>query len=206
MCIYCGSDDYRKIYEQHYGSIPKEDNGRTYEIHHIDGNHFNNNPANLKAVTLQGHYDIHKSQNDWGACYMIGLKLSLSFEELSVIMTNLANKRVENGTHNFLGNKNPSRIKSKNGTHHFSKRSDGSSVTSDRVKNGTNPFLNAFKGQENPAYDHAIYVFKNIHTKEILETTQFNLRKSYNLNSGNLSEMINGNRKSVGGWSLLKTE
>jgi len=26
---------YRKIYEQHYGPIPVDSDGRTYEIHHI---------------------------------------------------------------------------------------------------------------------------------------------------------------------------
>ena len=64
MCIYCGTNKYRKIYEHHHGLIPKEENGRTYEIHHIDGNHSNNNPSNLTAVTLQDHYDIHYSQQD----------------------------------------------------------------------------------------------------------------------------------------------
>lgn len=32
---------YRRIYEQHYGPIPKDEQGRSYEIHHIDGNHNN---------------------------------------------------------------------------------------------------------------------------------------------------------------------
>jgi hypothetical protein len=55
---------YRKIYEQNFGPIPKEPNGRTYEIHHIDGNHNNNDPTNLSAMTIQEHYDIHYSQGD----------------------------------------------------------------------------------------------------------------------------------------------
>ena len=29
--------DYRKIYEAHYGPIPKDSDGKTYEIHHLDG-------------------------------------------------------------------------------------------------------------------------------------------------------------------------
>ena len=41
---------YRKIYEENFGPIPKEPNGRSYEIHHIDGNHSNNDPSNLIAV------------------------------------------------------------------------------------------------------------------------------------------------------------
>ena len=52
---------YRKIYEDHYGPIPKEENGRSYEIHHLDGNSNNNDPKNLIAVTLQEHYNIHYS-------------------------------------------------------------------------------------------------------------------------------------------------
>lgn len=53
MCIYCKTDDYRKIYENHSGSIPKG-----YEIHHIDGNHSNNIPSNLMAVTAEEHYNL----------------------------------------------------------------------------------------------------------------------------------------------------
>lgn len=61
MTIY-SSTNYRKIYEQHYGPIPKDSDGRTYEIHHIDGDHSNNDPSNLKCVSIQEHYDIHHSQ------------------------------------------------------------------------------------------------------------------------------------------------
>ena len=51
--------DHRKIYERYNGSIPDG-----YEIHHIDGNHKNNDPKNLKAVTMQEHYNIHYQQGD----------------------------------------------------------------------------------------------------------------------------------------------
>ena len=59
--------NYRKIYESHFGPIPKEKNGRSYDIHHIDGNHSNNSPENLRAVTIQEHYNIHYEQEDWYA-------------------------------------------------------------------------------------------------------------------------------------------
>ena len=52
MCIYCGTNKYRKIYENHYGTIPKDENGRSYEIHHIDVNHSNNDLHNLKLVSI----------------------------------------------------------------------------------------------------------------------------------------------------------
>ena len=61
MCIYCGTPKYRKIYENHYGEIPIDENGRIFEIHHIDGDHDNNHYTNLMAVTIHEHYDIHKS-------------------------------------------------------------------------------------------------------------------------------------------------
>ena len=109
---------YRKIYEQHFGPIPKEPNGRTYEIHHIDGDHDNNDPSNLKAVTIQEHYDIHYSQGDYNACLLISKRLRLSPEELSTTARRNAKKQLENGTHPFL---NPEvRTRSiTNGTHNF---------------------------------------------------------------------------------------
>ena len=102
MCIYCGTKKYRKIYENHMGPIPKDENGRTYEIHHIDGNHSNNSPENLSCVTLQEHYDIHYAQEDWGACYLMGGKLKVSPEMLSDLLKKQSAVRIANGTHNFL--------------------------------------------------------------------------------------------------------
>ena len=57
---------YRRIYEDYHGPIPKG-----HHIHHIDGNHANNDIHNLRCVTAQEHYDIHYSQGDYGACYMM---------------------------------------------------------------------------------------------------------------------------------------
>lgn len=138
MCIYCGTNKYRKIYEQHNGPIPKDDQGRSYHIHHIDGNHDNNDPTNLKAVSVQEHYDIHYAQQDWLACWKLGQTLRLTGEEISRLASqgNLKRvaegrhpfvggdiprktqqERVAKGTHQWLGENNPSKIKSKNGTH-----------------------------------------------------------------------------------------
>jgi len=36
MCIYCNTTNYRKIYENHLGTIPKDHEGRSYEIHQLD--------------------------------------------------------------------------------------------------------------------------------------------------------------------------
>jgi len=145
MCIYCGTKKYRRIYEQHYGPIPKEDNGRSYEIHHIDGNHSNNHPDNLISVTLQEHYDIHFSQSDWGACYLMGGKLKLDPNILSSLLKLQSAERIKNGTHNFLNaafQQHYAQKRVENGTHHW--LGDGSfqrNVQMKRVNDGTHHLL-----------------------------------------------------------------
>jgi hypothetical protein len=107
---------YRKIYETHYGPIPKESNGRTYQIHHIDGDHSNNSPDNLKAVTVEEHYNIHYAQGDWAAChFMTSQHINKTPEEIS----ELQNKLVREGTHPLVGKNNPCHQRIKDGTHHF---------------------------------------------------------------------------------------
>jgi hypothetical protein len=118
-------NNHRDIYKKYFGSIPKDKDGRPMDIHHIDGNHHNNDISNLKLVTIQEHYDIHYNQGDWGACNLIGSRLNLSPEERSKLSSKQANERVADGTHHLL------------------KRPDGTSVSSDRVKNGTHHFLNS---------------------------------------------------------------
>ena len=93
--------NYRKIYEQHYGPIPKDNDGRTYEVHHIDGNHKNDSPENLIAVSIQEHYNIHYKQGDWAACHRIAVKMKLSHQEISELATKNNLKRVADGTHPF---------------------------------------------------------------------------------------------------------
>lgn len=86
----------------------------------------------------------------------------------------------------------------KNGKHPFSRRPDGSSITSDRV-NSPN-YVNPFLGKRN---DKTIYHFKNNDTGIMLYVTQLELRTTYNLDSGALSRVISGERKSHKGWILL---
>jgi len=82
MCTYCGTTNYRKIYENHVGPIPQLKDGRTYDIHHIDGKHNNNDPSNLKAVTLQEHYEIHYLNGEYNSCKMIKLRMDYTLEEI----------------------------------------------------------------------------------------------------------------------------
>jgi HNH endonuclease len=133
MCIYCGTTKYRKIYEQHNGPIPKDTDGRTYEVHHIDSNHSNNDPSNLKCVTIQEHYDIHYEQQDYGSCFRIAARMKISADELSHLAKLATSER--------------NKAKVADGSHNFIKRSDGTSVgkesTKKRLDNGTHPFLNS---------------------------------------------------------------
>ena len=142
MCIYCGTTKYRKIYEQHNGPIPKEENGRAYEIHHIDGNHSNNDPVNLKCVTIQEHYDIHYSQGDYGACLLMGNRMKLLPKQISDISKLCQQKRVVDGTHNLLGNKNPVHQLVENGTHHWQGDGDHQrKLNKKRMDEGTHNWL-----------------------------------------------------------------
>jgi hypothetical protein len=123
MCIYCGTNKYRKIYESHFSPIPKDEEGRSYEIHHLDGNRNNNSLDNLKCVSIQEHYDIHYSQGDWAACLIMSDRMKICPKEKSKISKMLAEKQIELGKHVFM------------------KREDGTSLASDKVANGTSYFL-----------------------------------------------------------------
>jgi hypothetical protein len=140
MCIYCGTTNYRKIYEQHNGPIPKEKNGRSYQIHHIDGNHSNNDPLNLKCVTIQEHYDIHYVQKDWGACLLISGTLLISPKEKSNLARKFQLQRVEAGTHHWLGPKSNNKRVS-DGTHHFLGGELQRINNNKLVKEGKHPWL-----------------------------------------------------------------
>jgi hypothetical protein len=79
--------NYRKIWEENFGDIPKDADGRSYEIHHKDGNRENNSIDNLLCLSIQEHYDIHYEQGDYGACVMIAKRMLLTPEEISKIQT-----------------------------------------------------------------------------------------------------------------------
>jgi hypothetical protein len=145
MCIYCTTTNYRKIYENHIGIIPREATGRTYEIHHIDGNHSNNDPTNLTAITLQEHYDIHYSQNDYDACRLMKLqRMDYTPEEISKLASEGAAQRVKDGTHHWLSGKIQSQAQQKmveHGVHNFQTKKDGTNIQTEKVKNGTHHLL-----------------------------------------------------------------
>lgn len=138
MCIYCGTNKYRKIYENHFGPIPKDSNGRTYEIHHINGDHSDNSPDNLRAVTIQEHYNIHYSQKDFGACFALANRLKISPEEKSFLSRQINQKKILERTHPFIG---LSKKRVLDGTHHFLGGDISRRISNQRVKDKTHNFL-----------------------------------------------------------------
>lgn len=121
--------------------IPKDQSGRTYDIHHIDGDRTNNHITNLQAVSIEEHYDIHYQQGDWAACHRIAARMNLPSEVLSELARRLALKRIEDGTHHFLGAKNPVHQRVADGTHHLQGGAIQKRNNTKRIFEGTHHFL-----------------------------------------------------------------
>lgn len=152
---------WRKIWESYHGPIPKDEHGRTFEIHHKDGDRGNNEIDNLLCVSIEEHYLIHFEQNEFRACILIASRLkdpvkykeakeyqrreSSEFQknlvrtgkhhlQSGVIQSRTNRRRVKLGIHNFQDGTNTSLRNKKmveEGTHHFLTREDGGSVGGD---------------------------------------------------------------------------
>lgn len=180
MCIYCGTNKYRKIYEQHHDTIPTDELNRTYEIHHIDGNRNNNNHSNLIALSMKEHYDIHEQQEDLAACLRIAAKMNKSSQEISEISRKLAAKRIENETWHFTSE-------------------NAKKWQKERVATGNHNWTK----ENNSKYDSTIYHFEHKITGERVRLTQNELVRIYKINHGHISKMVRGIRKTAYGWRLV---
>lgn len=88
--------EYRKIWEQHFGLIPKG-----MEIHHKDSDHSNNKIENLMLVTPEEHFYLHLDRGEYAAAAMIGARMKILPDEHSEAARKSALERVKLGTHNF---------------------------------------------------------------------------------------------------------
>lgn len=82
--------DYRKLWEKHNGKIPKDEYGRSYDIHHIDGDRNNNDIENLLCVSIEEHYEIHRKRyeenktiKDLASARILSGRLNKKVEEIS---------------------------------------------------------------------------------------------------------------------------
>ena len=149
MSIY-SPRSYRKIYEHHFGPIPKDENGYSYEIHHIDGDHSNSDITNLKLVTIQEHYKIHHAQEDWLACLLMSKRMKLDPSEKSRLCSAANQKRVLDGTHHFLSGEISRRTQAKRvaeGTHNLQDKVKSKERANRLVSEGKHNFVFANPGQ-----------------------------------------------------------
>ena len=93
--------NYRHIWVAANGPIPVDDKGRSYEIHHINGNHKDNRLENLQCISIEEHYNIHLQQEDYGAAFRIAQRLNIPADIKSELMRKSNKVRVENGIHSF---------------------------------------------------------------------------------------------------------
>jgi hypothetical protein len=139
---------YHKIWVQHHGPIPTDKDGRKMEIHHIDGDKNNNDISNLQLVTIQEHFDIHYQQKDYGACYLIAVRMKKSTTEISELARQAQLKKVNDGTHHLLGSRvNAERIA--NGTHHWLDGTKSSETQRRMIVNGSHRFVDSSWQKEN---------------------------------------------------------
>lgn len=92
---------HQRIWTEHYGPIPREQCGRSYEIHHKDGNHGNNDLANLQCVTIHEHFEIHLQQGDTQAAAAILRRLKRGGQDVSDIsrLAGYIAKETKSGIH-----------------------------------------------------------------------------------------------------------
>jgi hypothetical protein len=138
--------NYRKIYEQHFGPIPKDNHGRSYQIHHIDGDKNNNNIENLLCLSIEAHYQLHLSQHEFAAARLLAIQMNRSPEEISELSKRVIRKTnqrmIRDGSHPWLGPMHNQKKNAKaiaNGTHHFL----GPQNNRKRIEDGTHHFLNS---------------------------------------------------------------
>lgn len=97
--------NYRKIWIQANGPIPLDDQGRSYEIHHIDGDRKNNRLENLQCLSIEAHYELHYSKGEYFAATLIAKRLGKFMEKPTKY--NITPEHREKIRQAKLGDKNP---------------------------------------------------------------------------------------------------
>lgn len=65
----------RAVWEAAYGPIPRDEQGRSYEIHHIDRNPGNDSLTNLECLSIQEHYNVHLQAGEYLAANLIAQRM-----------------------------------------------------------------------------------------------------------------------------------
>lgn len=176
--------NYRKIWEETNGNIPLDEFGIPYEIHHIDGNHDNNNIENLMCVSIVDHFNIHYNQGDHLAALLIATRINnyvdgkYDKELLSEISKRSNESRIKAGTHNFL-----------NELH----RENNRQVQQNLYATGRHHFCEGQSDRGKKSHVKRVERWQTLSEEDF-----FNLIKTYNfyvikrLRNGNIEKVING--------------
>jgi hypothetical protein len=149
--------NYRKFYKSVHGAIPVDEHGRTYDIHHVDGDRSNNSIDNLVALSISDHLDVHLKQGDFQAVHAMLMRVEHTSEEISRFASAAQHRRVQEGTHHWQMPAHAERVRQSNitnleaGTHLFQNpliRMKTNEANLRRIADGTHPFKNGV-GPEN---------------------------------------------------------
>jgi len=192
---------YRNIYEKHFGPIPKDEMGRTFEIHHIDGNKNNNHLSNLQCVSIIEHYEIHKRQGDMKACLIMSDRMKISPEE-KIEISKICNQGENNPSYGSKWiNNGFTNIKIKKNEDIPTGWSRGRLF--DQAHKDT--FSNRSKiGDKNSRYNSTLYRFKNKNTQEIIVATGYDFSKMCDLSLRTVRKLIACGLKTYKGWEIIK--
>ena len=188
--------EYIKIYKQYHGEIPRDLQGRSYDIHHIDGDYTNNDISNLVALSIEEHYNLHKAQEDWGAVWALAKRLDISQQEKSEAARNSNLSRAKAGTH-------WSQVSSKNGTHHFNNLEWQRKMMDKQLFNGTHSAHQTWTCEKcNKTGKHMVN-YRRYHGDNCGAASVSQGRIW--VNNGSVSKMISKNeleQLEIGGWML----
>lgn len=79
----------RELWAALYGPIPVDENGVTFDIHHVDFNPNNNAPSNWKALSIADHYQVHRDNKDWYSALLISYRLKKKPNDLTAVIENV---------------------------------------------------------------------------------------------------------------------
>ena len=210
--------NYRRIYEQFHGPIPRDNEGRSFDIHHIDGNRNNNDPSNLVALSKIEHYNIHLNQGDKGAALRLANELKIDPIIRSTLARESALARVEKGTHNFqnaANDHNKGKLLATNGIiKRFFFPDDipigwNKIVDKDRCKK-PRQYHKGYKQTENwiqkrvDSYKKC-YIVTDPNGNEITITGLNEFCRNHNLSPQNMSKVAAGSRSSHKGYQIRYT-
>lgn len=184
--------NYRTIWKKHYGEIPKDIEGRPYEIHHINGNHKDNRIENLTCITIQEHYDIHYQNGDYGACVMIAKRMNLPVDFISQIQKGVKRPGIggtKKGTIPWNKNIKGYKLHSEETKQLLSKKSSGennpkSKLTEKDVRNIIETYL------KKPEVDDVGKIMRNGVKMSYERSFSIHYSKIYNVSPENIERII----------------